>query len=579
MNRSKNSENSPSLKSWISQHRYSEFFFMSLSTLLLGLLGYVTLNTFKYIDEFDHLENVLPEIILYDEILTNSVTLAASTGESKWIDRYVNTEKKLDLAIKGLEHKVSHSAKVNLNMLDNTNQLLVSTEKKALALIENRQPEAARQLLASNEYLTLKKIYEKNFNQILQYSTHFFKQKKTTLKYWLTLSATVTLLIIVAFLLLLGKVNKIMVQEHSDKKQIKRLLNIISNHPGAIAIFDTDMKYIAWSKSWSESYNITHDLQGKSHYEVFKNISDEWQAIHQEALKGATRKCDEDHFKLNDGSDYWLRWVVGPWFTANDQIGGITMLTENITEQKLQAEKLLEQTKLASIGSMTATIAHEIRNPVMIIDGYIRILKKKLKNEQNREFLEKLNKANTRIKTLMEGLRKTSRVNDKADSEINLNDLVFDNVDFIKILYEADGIKINLQQEDRDLHVLGNYSEITQVLSNLISNARDASADLHTRKISLQIKKIIKNEQEYAQVQVTDNGTGIPENIRDKIFDRFFTTKDRDMGTGIGLDISKELIEAHRGYLWFETSPNGTSFYIELPVHLPREGRSQKITV
>lgn len=135
---------------------------------------------------------------------------------------------------------------------------------------------------------------------------------------------------------------------HSDiseqKKKIERNTVFIEHTPTAIAMFDTDVKYLAISEKWRMDYHLEGiDLIGKSHYEIFPEIGDEWKKIHQECLQGKSIKRDEDKFVRKDGSVQWLKWEVKPWYTEdNDKIGGIIMYTDDITERKKIEQSLLE---------------------------------------------------------------------------------------------------------------------------------------------------------------------------------------------------------------------------------------------
>lgn len=141
-----------------------------------------------------------------------------------------------------------------------------------------------------------------------------------------------------------------------QKKKNERNIIFIEHTPTAIAMFDIEVKYLAVSEKWRTDYHLEGiDLIGKSHYEIFPEIGDEWKKIHQECLEGKSIKCDEDKFVRQDGSVQWLKWEVKPWYTEDDdKVGGIIMYTDDITERKKIEQALLEnhtllQTILESI--------------------------------------------------------------------------------------------------------------------------------------------------------------------------------------------------------------------------------------
>ncbi|MBD0300923.1 MAG: PAS domain-containing protein, partial [Tolypothrix sp. T3-bin4] len=124
--------------------------------------------------------------------------------------------------------------------------------------------------------------------------------------------------------------------------------------PMGIAIFDRDMRYLAVSRKWLEDYNLTKNIIGRSHYEVFPDIPPEWKQIHQQCLAGAIAQNHEDPFPRSDGSVEWVSWSLRPWHLASGEIGGIMMFTQNITQHK-QAEISLQQNEERYRSLITAT--------------------------------------------------------------------------------------------------------------------------------------------------------------------------------------------------------------------------------
>ncbi len=114
-----------------------------------------------------------------------------------------------------------------------------------------------------------------------------------------------------------------------------RLRLFIKNAPTAIAMFDNNMRYLVTSNSWLTDYKLGEkNIIGLSHYEVFPEISDEWKAVHQRGLAGEIIKKNEDSFLRIDGTLQWLRWEVRPWYIDGNNIGGMILFTEDITERK-----------------------------------------------------------------------------------------------------------------------------------------------------------------------------------------------------------------------------------------------------
>lgn len=115
----------------------------------------------------------------------------------------------------------------------------------------------------------------------------------------------------------------------------------VNQVPHAMAMFDKNMVYLAASEKWKEDYNLHEkDIIGKSHYEIFPEIGDEWKKIHHDCMKGHINICDEAQFVRADGTTQWIKWDVRPWYFSENEIGGILMYTADITEKKKMMEDL-----------------------------------------------------------------------------------------------------------------------------------------------------------------------------------------------------------------------------------------------
>src|SRR5436190_2947043 len=125
-----------------------------------------------------------------------------------------------------------------------------------------------------------------------------------------------------------------------ESEEISRLF--IEYAPAAMAMFDTDMRYVSVSKQWMKEYDLTDNVVGKKHYELFPNILERWKQVHSRCMKGAVEKSDDDYYEKDDGTPVWLKWNVHPWYKASGEIGGIVIFTENITQRKNAQQAIKE---------------------------------------------------------------------------------------------------------------------------------------------------------------------------------------------------------------------------------------------
>ncbi len=125
------------------------------------------------------------------------------------------------------------------------------------------------------------------------------------------------------------------------KESEQKLRLFIEHAPTALAMFDTEMRYLAVSQRWMKDYRLDDgDIIGRSHYDVFPEIADSWKAVHRRGLQGEVVIANEDYFERLEGRGQWLRWEVRPWHDADGVIGGIIIFTEDITDHKKVEEAL-----------------------------------------------------------------------------------------------------------------------------------------------------------------------------------------------------------------------------------------------
>ncbi|MBZ0069100.1 MAG: PAS domain S-box protein, partial [Thiobacillus sp.] len=158
----------------------------------------------------------------------------------------------------------------------------------------------------------------------------------------------------------------------TDRKHVKaallesesRLRLFIEHAPAALAMFDHEMRYLAFSTRWLSDYELESDILGRSHYDIFPEVPERWKIIHRRGLSGEVVRSDEDQFEREDGSVIWLRWEVRPWIAADGSVGGIVIFSEDITESKQTETELRRQKdllahtgRLAQVGGWEIEVA------------------------------------------------------------------------------------------------------------------------------------------------------------------------------------------------------------------------------
>jgi PAS domain S-box-containing protein len=272
--------------------------------------------------------------------------------------------------------------------------------------------------------------------------------------------------------------------------------------------------------------------------------------------------------KAKDQSLFWVEVAVIPNKDAEKKIIGYSAIRVDITSKKSTQVAMINREKLASIGEIAAGVGHEINNPLAIIVGNHNIIKTTMKsnnieNERISKALEKIDIANNRIKKIVDGLRTYSRSDSDDTQIISLAEVINQTIYLVDEIYSKDGIKLTLNLDTSPMSVVGNIGKLQQIIMNLVSNARDATDGRPNRSIVIKAENI---QNKYVVLSVADNGSGIPKNIIDKIFNPFFTTKEVGKGTGIGLRLVDEFVKKMDGKIEVVSKPNeGTSFILTFP--------------
>lgn len=241
-------------------------------------------------------------------------------------------------------------------------------------------------------------------------------------------------------------------------------------------------------------------------------------------------------------------------------------------ERELQDQRLkaINSARLVALGEVSAGIAHEINNPLTVIDGKVRSLKHLLtKNDQAQdEFCEGLStiqRMSERIAKIVKSMKSLSRDTTLEEfSIVRVGQLISDVKELFQTKLKYHNIDFNVSVENEELHIKCKEIQLSQVLLNLINNAYDAIIDLPEEKKWIMLK--IFSEDGFLKFIIQDSGNGISKEVAEKIFQPFFTTKDVGKGTGLGLSISFNIIKAHGGHFYYDTSSPHTQFVFTIPL-------------
>jgi len=245
---------------------------------------------------------------------------------------------------------------------------------------------------------------------------------------------------------------------------------------------------------------------------------------------------------------------------------------QDVTAER-RARKLLEQTeRLVTIGQMAAGVAHEINNPLNAIVGMAELLCEDLEDEGAKRMAEHIREQALRIGRITKNLLTFARPRPQEFAPVDINEVVREVVEMKSYQLRSNNITVVLNLTEPLPHVLGDKTQLQQVLLNLINNAEDAMSEQGGGTLSITTER----GEGLIRLLVEDTGKGIPPELLPHIFDPFFTTKPVGKGTGLGLAIVYGIVTGHGGRIWAENKPEGGArFVIELPATLQAEIQSQ----
>jgi PAS domain S-box-containing protein len=375
------------------------------------------------------------------------------------------------------------------------------------------------------------------------------------------------------------KLEEIVVQRTKELKDSEeKYKSIVENSSDLIMLTEPDgtITYLSPACYHVLEYDI-NDLLNTKKDTVYEEDAEKYQTNFVYAIrKGQNGSNVEYRILTKEGK---IKWVSHSWSVIfqNDEVPSVKLIVsllrditslKNTEKQKEEMQKqIFLSSKLASIGELAAGIAHEINNPLAVIQGTIDIIdnemeEKKIENELIHSVIDKQGRSVQRIATIVNGLRVYARMDTSVEELVDIHKVIEDSLSLVEFIYKKESIEIEKKLNAKASCIVGNTGKIQQVIMNLLSNAKDALKDKEIKKITLSTE----NSSQYLVMKIHDNGCGIPKENIDKIFDTFFTTKPVGQGTGLGLGIVHSIINSVRGTINVESKINiGTTFIITVP--------------
>lgn len=363
---------------------------------------------------------------------------------------------------------------------------------------------------------------------------------------------------------------------------------ITDSLPVLIAYVDNEERYQFANAMYTKWFGLLPEqVKGKSVREVVGEPAYRYLKTHIDAALGGAAVAFEQRVHYEGAGERYVSCSLIPDFHEGvvqgyfglitdiserkrfeDQLRVLNEALEQRVEERTRAleesqERLRRSERLASIGTLAAGVAHEIRNPlnsILLVTQYALRYRNDI-DPALREMLGNVTNEAKRCAAIIKNILLFAKAERTERSRHDLNEVVRHACDLAKSYLGGEQAKINLNLSDAQIPVMLNPTEIEQVLVNLINNAAEATPN----KVEIAIRSIVDGTT--AKLTVEDDGPGIPEEIMQHIFDPFFSTKRTKGNTGLGLSLSHGIIVDHGGRMEVQSElGRGTMFSIELPV-------------
>jgi PAS domain S-box-containing protein len=346
---------------------------------------------------------------------------------------------------------------------------------------------------------------------------------------------------------------------------------IVANPFMGITVLDRNQYFVAANSTYQAMVGYTEDeLRKLTPLDITPAVDREInRTLFRELQQGARQHYElTKRLQRKDGELIWVQLYV---FGIPDRgsVGMTVDITERMRAQhalQLAHEELARSAHVSRMGAMTASIAHEINQPLGAIvanagAGLRWLARIPPDLAEVRESMEQIVREGQRAADVVQSVRSMFKSRDLERAPINLNGLIDQVLALVQGMLQRNGIVVRTDLDERPASVTGSPVQLQQVLFNLVSNAIEAMDSVAERVILIQTKV---EESGDVQVTVEDSGSGIDPKNMDRIFGSFFTTKPN--GMGMGLSICRSIIESHGGRLWATSGASrGAIFRLTLP--------------
>ncbi len=341
--------------------------------------------------------------------------------------------------------------------------------------------------------------------------------------------------------------------------------NIVESISVGVFAVDLEDRIESWNSQMEVMYALPRsEALGRAINDVLPiTFCEEFYRVRQQ---GGVHNFYKFRIGTTAGDTRTVNIAIAPLVAKDFSVIGRLIIVDDITDRIELEAQLSQAEKMSSIGLLAAGVAHEVNTPLAVISSYAQMLAKQLKGDEKRSaLLEKITHQTFRASEIVNNLLNFSRTSGTEFTSVDVNKIIHDTLALLDHQFKTAGIKVHGELATELPLIHGNAGKLQQVFLNLFLNAKDAMAGGGILSVSTQNGRSLL-------VTVGDTGSGIATEHISRIYEPFFTTKNKPKGspgggTGLGLSVTYGIIQEHAGKIRVESNPGaGTTFFMEFPM-------------
>ena len=389
-------------------------------------------------------------------------------------------------------------------------------------------------------------------------------------------------------------------EERKLRERTKEMETIVNGIQDFILVITPDMEIIDANESFLTKMRYRReDVIGKKCHQVYHKIDHpcnggESGCPLKEVVRNKRPVRINEIQLMPDGEKRYYEVNVYPIWEKDGKISKFIHISRDITQRKKEEEeltrrleqmvedrtrqlketheKLLHQDKMSSLGKLSASVVHEINNPIAGILNLIMLMKRIAAEDdvsqgeikQFQRYLDLMENETRRTSRIVSNLLAFARQSKMEPKRLNVNQLIEKTLLLNSNLLKIDGVKVETRLEPDQPDLLGSEDQLQQVFMNLVSNAAEAM-EPNGGRLTIETRHLLREDK--LKISFMDTGPGIPEEDIPQLFEPFFTTKKKGKGVGLGLSVAYGIIQEHEGSIFVKSEVGrGTTFQVKLPL-------------